>query len=280
MIKRMLIILFSLSMIANSLQGGVWDSISNFFKRSSSSNNDILKILIVHNKPGVVLEVKGKYKIYDPKTNSHLGKGYTGGKRRYIQPLSDGIKWGEEFPGVFQVTVMPDDKSTTFIVDGIEYKGRICVYDIGGSISIVNEITFDEYVKTVLSSKLQQPLPPEALAALVIAARTNAYYMMQNSRSNYWNVEAKQIAYQGYALSNPNNVLDQAVKATHDMVMLVASNPFLAQWGIVEAGRLSNASPIDSKISLDQASMFAHQGENAAQILKKAFPNAQLDKIE
>lgn len=279
MIKKMLMALLGLIMLSHAAHAGVWDSIANFFSKSSLYANDSLKILIVHDTPGVILEVKGKYKIYDPKTNSNMGKGFVG-KRKYIQPLSDGIKWGEEFPGVFQIMIMPDDKSTTAIVDGIEYKGRIYVYDIGGSISVVNEIPFDEYVKTVLSPNLQQPLPQEVLAALAITARTNAYYMKQNSHSDFWHVEAKQIGYQGYALSNPSALLDQAVKATHNMVMSISSTPFLARWNIVDAGDLlSHIKPVDSNISLDQAAMMAHQGDHAAQILKKAFPNAQVDLI-
>lgn len=279
MMKKIFVALFSLFMFTNAAQAGIWDSITQFFSKSSMNINDNLKILVVHDKPGVVLEVKGKYKIYDPKTNMHMGKGYVG-KRKYIQPLSDGMKWGEEFPGVFQIMVMPDDKSTTTIVDGIEYKGRIYVYDIGGSISIVNEIPFDEYVKTILSSNLQQPLPSEVLAALAITARTNAYYMQQNSHSNFWHIEAKQIGYQGYALSQPNTLTEQAIKATHNMVMSISSTPFLARWNIVDAGDIMyNIKPMDSNISLDQAAMMAHQGDHAAQILKKAYPNAQVDLI-
>lgn len=279
MIKRMLTALVCLTALSNSGEAGIWDSVSTFFTKGEVKNNDSLKILIVHNKPGVILEVKGKYKIYDPNTNGNLGKGYTG-KRKYIQPLSDGLKWGEEFPGIFQIMVMPDDKATTTIVDGIEYKGRIYVYDIGGRLSVVNEITFDEYAKTVLSSRLQQPLPEEALAALAITARTNANYIKHHSTSNFWDVESKQIGYQGYATSNPSSLIEQAVKATHDMVMSDAATPFMAQWDIVDAAKLPNSNPIGSKIDLDQAAMLAHQGEHAAQILKKAYPNAQVDLIE
>ncbi len=277
MIKKMLIVLCSVAMLSSSGHAGIWDSVSNFLNKTTLKPNDSLKILVVHDKPGVVLEVKGKYQIFDPNTNSQMGKGYIG-KRKYIQPLNDGLKWGEEFPGVFQIMIMPDDKSTTTVVDGIEYKGRVYVYDIGGSLSIVNDISFDEYAKTILSSQLQQPLPEEALAALAITARTNAYYMKQKAKSDFWDVEGKQIAYQGYALSNPSNLIEQAVRATHNMVMSAASSPFLAQWDIV-AANIPNASPTDSKITVDQAAMFAHQGEHAAQILKKAFPNAQVDLI-
>lgn len=278
MIKRMLIVLFSFAMLSSTAHAGVWDSISAYFKRASGEPNDSLRILVVHDKPGVVLEVKGKYKIYDPNVKRHMGKGYMG-KRKYIQPLSDGLKWGEEFPGVFQIVVMPEDKTTTMVVDGIEYKGNIYVYDIGGTISVVNEIPFDEYVKTILSSKLKQPLPEEALAALAITARTNAYFMKQNSRSDFWDVESKQIGYQGFAISNPSSLIEQAAKNTHNMVMSMASSPFMAQWDIVEATSMPNSKPVDSQITIDQAGMFAHQGEHAAQILKKAFPDAQIDLV-
>lgn len=280
MIRRMLIALMSLTAILQStMQAGVWDSLSQFFTKSSIESKDSLRILITHDTPGVILEVKGKYKIYDPNTQRHMGKGYSG-KRKFIQPLSDGIKWGEEFPGVYQILVMPDDKSTTMIVDGIEYKGSIYVYDIGGSISVVNEIPFDEYVKMVLSSKLQQPLPQEALAALAIAIRTNAYYLQQNSQNNFWDVEARQIGYQGSALYNPSSLMEQAVKATHNMVMNESSLPMLIQWDIVDSADVPKKTVLDAKISLDQAAMLAHQGDHAAQILKKAFPSAQIELVE
>lgn len=278
MIKRMLTAILSFALLSTAAQAGVWDSISNFLNKPLPESNDSLKILIAHDKPGVVLEVKGKYQLYDPNTNSHISTRFIG-KRKYIQPLSEGLKWGEEFPGVYQLMILPDDKTTTTVVDGIEYKGRVYVYDIGGSISIVNEISFDEYVKTVLSAKMQQPLPEETIAALAIAARTNANFMRQNAKSQFWSVEAKQIGYQGFALSSPSSLIEQAVKATHHMILSLSSGPFLAQWDIVDSN-MPHAKVIDSKITLDQAAMLAHQGEHAAQILKKAFPNAQIDIIK
>jgi len=277
MFKRILIAL-CLVLQAHTAYAGVMDSVANFFNRPLAPSKDSLKILIVHNKPGVVLEVKGKYQLYDPNANSHMSTRFVG-KRKYIQPLNNGLKWGEEFPGVFQIMILPDDKATTTVVDGIEYKGRIYIYDIGGSISIVNEISFVEYVKTVLSTRLQQPLPEEALAALAIATRTNAYFLKQHSPSQFWDIESKQISYQGYALSNPSSLIEQAVKATHNMVMKLSSGPFITQWDVVEAANLPNANPVDSKITIDQAAMYAHQGEHAAQILKKAYPNAQIDLV-
>lgn len=278
MIKKMFIAFLGFILLSSAAHAGIADSLSTFFNKPLPAAKDTLKILITHNKPGAMLEVKGKYKIYDPHTNKHISTRFIG-KKKYIQPLSEGLKWQEEFPGLYQLMILPDDKATTIIVDGIEYKGRIYIYDIGGTISIVNEIPFDEYVKTTLAARLQAPLPGEALAAVAIAARTNAYYLKQKAPSDYWDVEAKQIGYQGYALSPPSKLIEQAVKATHHMVMTFSSSPLMAKWDSIEAIDGGHAQVIHSKISLDQAAMLAHQGEHAAQILKKAFPGAQIDLI-
>jgi stage II sporulation protein D len=265
-------------MLASHIEAGMNDTLYGFVNKPYAETADSLRILVLHDKPGVLLEVKGRYQVFDPNTNTILGNRYSG-KRKFLQPLQDGIRWGEEFPGVFQLLIQPDDKNTTTIVDGIEYKGRLYVYDIGGTISIVNELPFDEYVRTVISSKLQQKLPEEALAALAITARTNANYLKQNTRHKFWNVDAKQIDYQGFALANPSSVLDQVIKATHNMVMSNSSAPFLAKWDIVDATAIPAKEPVISRITIDQATMFAHQGDHAAQILKKAFPDAQVGLI-
>src|SRR5262249_11555913 len=149
-------------------------------------------------RTGVVLEVKGKYKIFDPHTKEHISTRYTG-KRKFIQAVSDGLKWGEEFPGVHQLLVTPDGPDVTIIVDGIEYHGPVYVYDIGGTISVVNQVPVEEYVSSILSQHYREPLSPETLAAIAIAARTSAYYSAENPKSDYWSIDAQQMGYQGFA---------------------------------------------------------------------------------
>jgi hypothetical protein len=275
MIHKMLITVLSFAMLATNVQAGMNDSFHGFLNRPHE-RQDSLKILIMHDKPGVVLEVKGRYQLFDPNTNTVLGNRFSG-KRKYIQPLKDGIRWGEEFPGIYQLLVQPDDRRTTTVVDGIEYRGKMYIYDIGGTISIVNEIPFDEYVKSMISPYIQQKLPEEVIAALAITARTNANYLKQNSRNNFWNVESNQINYHGFALTNPSTLLDQAIRMTQNMIMTGSSGPFLAKWDIVEANAIPTKEPVTSNISLEQAVRFAHQGDHAAQILKKAFPEAQVN---
>ncbi len=249
-----------------------------------------IKLLVVHDKPGVVLEVKGRYKLFDPNTKDHISTRFVG-KRKFIQAVKDGLKWGEEFPGVYQLLAVPDSSRTTIIADGVEYRGAIYVYDIGGTVSIVNEVPLDEYLNSMLAPQYAtSELSDEALNALVIAARTQAYYMNQHPGSQYWAADARKIGYQGYAMSSPNSRLAKSIEKTRNMVLSkdeagagadsAAIAAFPAVWGISSSDGAVGSQSVPSAISLVEADDLAKKGELAAQILHQAFPNTSLKVIK
>ncbi|MFN4174410.1 MAG: hypothetical protein ACK4HV_04830, partial [Parachlamydiaceae bacterium] len=87
-------------MCVNALEAGILENWSAYVMKQEARPATI-KVLVAQNKPGIVLEVRGKYKIYDPNTMEHISTRFIG-KRKFLQPLSNGIKWGEEFPGIYQ----------------------------------------------------------------------------------------------------------------------------------------------------------------------------------
>lgn len=279
MIARILMILLVIAAIRVPVEAGIMENLSNYFSKTAPSKDSIVKLLIVHDKPGVILEVKGKYKIYDPHTNSFISTRFIG-KRKYVQALKEGISWGEEFPGVFQLLIIPDHPSTTTLVDGIEYKGLVYIYDIGGTISVVNELNYDDYLSLVLPSQIPANLPEEALAAAAIAARTNAYFRKQNAKSKFWDIEANQVGYQGHALAQSSPEIKKALEATKSMVMShdgpsAPIKAFPAMWDAT-----ADKKAVVAKISFAEAAEMAKSGEHAAVILKKAFPGAIIQRIE
>lgn len=235
-----------------------------FASKQSESIPQMMKVLVVHNNPGVVLEVKGKYKIFDPNKNSFISNRYIG-KRKFIQASSDGLKWGEEFPGVYQIMIVPDDKKTTTLVDGMEYMGNIFVYDIGGAISVVNEVPLEDYVKAVLSYNYDRKFPEELANALAITIRSNAWHQHQNAPQKFWDVQADKVGYQGNKIAQDNRFA-KAVKDTRGMILTQEGKPLSLNWESAD-------------ISLTEGEQLANNGDQAIQILEKAYPQSTLNLI-
>lgn len=257
------------------VQAGAIENLFGTWWKKEVVKPAMVKVLIVHDQPGVVVEVKGKYRVFDPHTNAFFSTRFIG-KRRFVQPMTDGLKWGEEFPGVHQITIVPDDSKTTTLVEGVEYKGDIYVYDIGGSISIVNEVPLEDYLKTLLIPQHDRRLADEAAAAVAIAARTNTWYQVQNSGNQFWSVEASKVGYQGHAATIQDTSFDNAIAETRNMIMLKDGAPFPAVWSN-DRGQSAGQS---ARISLSDAEDLAKKGEHAAQILSKAFPGSTLTTLQ
>lgn len=275
MLVRIVLLLLAMMPMAASTEAGLINAL--FGEKKMPKSPQLIRVLLVHDKPGVVMEVKGKYKIYDPKDFSLISSRYAG-QRRYIQAVRDGIKWGEEFPGVFQLMIVPDNQATTTIVDGIEYRGSIYVYDVGGTISIVNDVYVEDYIQSMLAPQYRDEMPEEVLAALAITARTAIYYEAQNPKNAYWDVDGRKTGYLGYAATNLNSPIEHAIYSTRYLVMTLPDNnakasPFLAQWSSTK-DKMQQART--ANISLADAEAMAKKGDHAAQILSKAFPGATL----
>jgi stage II sporulation protein D len=269
------------------LQGAPFQDIQPVTPRTATSSEALpsrkIKVLIAHNLPQAQLSIEGKYRIFDPHTKKHIATRLLG-KNQVIQSIHDGLKWGEEFPGLHQLEFIPGDLDTTISVDGILYKGNIYVYDIGGTISIVNELPVEEFIYSVLATTPSNQQPGEVQAALAIAERTQAYYIIQNPKSTFWDIEANQTGYRGMIQDTSYPHLLRAVKNTKDMVLSLSGKfegtvkPFAIDWDYI-GNTLSKSKAMKSQVSISDAINLAKQGEHADAILKKAFPQASLHLI-
>lgn len=261
-----------------SLQGGIVDNLVSTLFKAEEPKDPRIGVLITHDVPGVVLEVKGKYKIFDPHTNAFISTRFIG-KRKFVQAIADGIKWGEEFPSLHQIQIVPDDPKTTTLVDGIEYRGVITVYDIGGTISVVNELPIDEYVKSVLNPHYSSSIPKELAAALVILERTYAWDQLQKAPSRYFNIDKEKVNYLGYAASVRGEDFQPAISNTRKMILMKDGAPLAIHLFASKREESKNALPNLGKLSFDQAIELANNGSHAAQILSQAFPGSSIGLI-
>lgn len=260
------------------------DSIRRLAAMQQKEKLPSIKVLVVHNADSAVVEVKGKYQIFDPYKGSRLADRFSG-KRNLMQPLADGLKWGEEFPGIFQLQIVPENSQVTTLVDGFEYRGSLYIYDVGGHISIVNELPVEDYLCSVMTSQIEGTHSDEALAATAITARTNAYHQIQMAKNPFWHVEAEDVGYLGYGVTCRYNGIEEAINTTKHMVMSQGSPEsgeivtFPTQ--VIQAG-ISSSKPNKRTVavlSLEQAEKMAKSGNDAAQILAKVFPHTRIQLI-
>lgn len=283
-LMRILIAVTALLPFSGAVQAGLWDNFQGYFSKPAISTPPIIRVLIVNDKPGAVVEVKGRYQIYDPHDNSHISSRLAG-KRNFMQAISGGLKWGEEFPGVHQIMIVPDSLMTPVTIDGVDYRGTLYIYDIGGSISIVNEVYIEDYITSLMSTAFPNPVPDEALAAVAITLRTNALYQSQNPRTKYWDVDANVVGYHGYVVADGDSPVDRAIHDTHYMIISTtgvyerSTTPIPAQWNGLMIGKGLNEKLVVGKVTLDEASEMARKGDHAAQILAKAFPGTTIQLV-
>ncbi len=276
-IKTMMFVVAFLPFFSQ-VEAGFLDNIRSMFTSSSHSVPSITA-LVVNDKPSAMLEVKGKYKLFDPNTKTFISRRFVG-KKKLLQTTSSGIKWGEEFPGVFQLQIVPENGSVTTFIDGVEYRGVLTIYDVGGAISIVNRVSIEDFLRSSLPSKYSDTMLEEAMAAVAITARTHYFYLSQNPKNNFWAVDAEKEGYAGLGSINPESNMDLAIRSTRHMVLSQTGTyegkvtPFAARWG-VDTGR-KNSGPV-SRISIDEAESIARTGGHAAQILSKAFPGSHIE---
>lgn len=182
---------------------------------------DRIKVLLAEDASGAFVEVKGKYEVVDPRTGSHLSGGTA--KCYPIEAQSGGLQWGEGYPDIYQVAILPLHDQTTILVDGIEYRGAILVYEVRGHLYIVNDLPIEEYTKCMLAvAAPDHSLEEEAVAALAIVLRSNACHTALRNRSAHWHVRALEVGYCGDGAGLWSDRYQQMVDRTSGMV-LVAS---------------------------------------------------------
>src|SRR5438105_2030763 len=209
-----------------------------------------IQILLDKECDGALLEVQGPYYIFNPENGSQISAG-SSGKRFMIHETEDGLKWGEESPGVHQIYVKPISKESLFI-NGIQYDGAVAIYGIGETVNIVNDIDIESFVKSMLAQQMQNTLEPEVVSAMAILARTDAYYSVMNAPTFcFWHVNAKDIDYQGSALVVDNSPVDKAVESTRHLILVQNGEgqhlPFPCTWTENSAGKTASYAAIFRK---------------------------------
>ena len=211
--------------------------------KSEQSKPATIKVLLQDNQEKIILEVKGSYKIYCPYNNVLFASG-SKAKRGHMIAEKAGLFWGESFPGSFGIRIVPSHPETTILVNGIQYKGCLEVYDINGALRVINEVDIENYLRSTLAMDFLNISESEVLNALIIVARTQAYNEVYKYPDAPWHVTAAESNYHGQGNTLQNSPLEKAIATTRHAILTYHSEPFAATWSENTGGKTASVSTV------------------------------------
>src|SRR3990167_6973980 len=75
-----------------------------------------IKVLLSEDTEGALVEVKGKKTVTNPKKQKQLSWGLFG-KRYFLCPIQEGVKWGEAFLKTLQIRITPSAAETSILMN-------------------------------------------------------------------------------------------------------------------------------------------------------------------
>jgi len=243
------LVAFSLLIPAASLHASSLEGAQLSTDISQKTKPPTIKILLGRGEKEALIEVKGRYFVYNPDNQLLITSSGTG-KLDWLTCTNNGINWGGDFPSIFQMRIVPGDSQTTILVNGTQYRGCVEIYAADQTLNIINEVDVESYLKAILSARFSKPLNPEVMDALAIIARTDAYYRIGRAPHAFWHLKASEIGYQGHALTAQNLQVDRAIESTHQMILAYKDAPFAASWTENSAGKTADFSTVFRKKAL------------------------------
>lgn len=231
----------------------------------------MVRVLVLAQKPSLQVEVKGSHNVYDPYNGKKLDAAFLTSSYT-MTPTSDGLMWGQEFPGVFQLLIVPDTKEGIVLVDGIQYAGAVAFYQVENRLAVVNWVSLEDFTSALLSTTMipKEREHKEALAAFAIALRSLAYEQLSHSTHQFWDVRGDECGYRGRAIVRLDLPFQEAMRSTKNIILEPKGNESLS---------LQSVSQLLQTMPYSEAVDLAEGGKDASSILEKYMPGRPLRSV-
>ncbi len=138
------------------------------------------------------------------------------------------------------IYIIESDKNILY-VNNIGYRGKLELHNVLGKIYIVNIVSMDEYLYSVVPSEMPSSWSIEALKAQAVAARTYSYYhLIKNKSKNIYDVDSTTNfqVYKGIISETPSSI--EAVAKTSGTIMTYNYEPIIAYFHSTSGGKTSD----------------------------------------
>ncbi len=228
-----------------------------------------IRLYLDANDQESILRIEGGYGIYDPATKRRVTGGLMS-KSFCLKADQEGLCWGEAFPDLYQMTIVPEGQERGFYLQNRFYPGILHVYLIDKEVKLINEMPLEDFALAICSEVEEtSALEDETRASLTICARTQALAFSALRHDCYWHSEARRAGYRGTKNSLQFERARKAQIKTRDLVLEGKDRGyFLVEWTKNCAGHT-----VDYNLMHRTDSIFP-----IGQIEGVASPWAQLDR--
>jgi len=231
-----------------------------------------MKVLVASDQQSLLIEVPGAHNIYDPYTGKKLESAFARSSYQMV-PTEDGVKWGQTFPGIYQIMLVPDSQYVPVVVNGIPYGGVVLFYQAENRLAVVNWVSLEDFVSSLLSTRLlpSRDAQKEALAVYAILARSLAYAKLLQHENQLWDCKAEDFGYQGRSSVRNDDAFVQAIQSSKDVIVTRD-----------QQGQDPYSQPIEEifqRLPYQRLQELSERGQNAKDMLHRFYPDYLLRMI-
>jgi stage II sporulation protein D len=178
-------------------------------------NSALIKVNILKTGYPVKIAAKKKMKVAELRSRKVL---YQGSNKKLTFE-----------PDRLTESVLIESWDSPIEVNGNAYRGVIQLHNVSGKIYVVNVLSLEKYLYSVVASEMSPSWPYEAIKSQAVAARTYAYYNLQNKKANsIYDLDSttKFQVYKGMTVEG--EMSNKAVDETTGVIMSYNNKPILA----------------------------------------------------
>ncbi len=142
--------------------------------------------------------------------------------------------------------VMLGNMKGDLLVPGTHYRGNIEVWRGDKGLYIVNELSLEEYVESVVIAEVGTNWDLEALKAQAVIARTYAVYKKSLSANSRYHLTSS-VLHQVYKGNNSHILISFAVKETEGEILTYEGKPIEALYHSTSGGKTENSEEVFGK---------------------------------
>jgi len=145
------------------------------------------------------------------------------------------------YPEKIKNTYLIESDKNILYVNNSGYRGKFELHNVLGKIYIVNLVSMEEYLYSVVPSEMPSSWNIEALKAQAVAARTYSYYhLIKNKGKNIYDLDSTTNfqVYKGIVSETPSSI--EAVTKTSGTIMTYNYEPIIAYFHSTSGGKTSD----------------------------------------